>query len=155
MSITRKTDRGKRVVKDAAAHAAFVERLQMLVAERGASLSLAQAIGVPNNTLHAWLHGSEPGRDNLIKVARATGVSISWLAVGEGEMRPNRPPQGYALPLWSVHIGPGAQRWGEPPPLAFSERLWNRIYGRILPGTAAAAPNSNRCWGQLLPRRRY
>ena len=42
-------------------------------------------------------------------------------------MRPSRPPQGYQLPLWPSRVGPGAQQWGEPPPLAFSERLWNRI----------------------------
>ena len=42
-------------------------------------------------------------------------------------MRPSQPPQGYQLPLWPEHAGPGAQRWGEPPPLAFSERSWNRI----------------------------
>lgn len=42
-------------------------------------------------------------------------------------MRPSRPSQGYQLPLWPCHVGPGAQRWGEPSPLAFSERLWRWI----------------------------
>jgi phage repressor protein C with HTH and peptisase S24 domain len=112
--------------EDAGAPAAFIQRLQKLVAERGASLTLAEAIGVPNNTLHSWLSGSQPGRDKLLQVARATGVSISWLVAGEGEMRPNRPP-GYQLPLWPEHRGPGASRRGELPPLAFSERLWNRV----------------------------
>lgn len=118
---------GRNTADDSGSAAAFIERLQKLVAERGASVSLAEAIGVPNNTLHSWLSGSQPGRDKLLQVARATGVSLSWLIAGEGEMRPSRPPQGYQQPLWAIHIGPGAQRWGEPPPLAFSERLWNRI----------------------------
>lgn len=112
---------------DPGSAAAFIERLQKLVAERGASLTLAGAIGVPNNTLHSWLSGSQPGRDKLLQVARSTGVSISWLVAGEGEMRPSRPPRGYQLPLWPSHAGPGARQWGESPPLAFSERLWNRI----------------------------
>jgi phage repressor protein C with HTH and peptisase S24 domain len=108
-------------------HAAFADRLLQIEKELGSARQLAALSGVSNNAVHLWRRASEPARDNLVKVARAANVSISWLAAGEGEMRPSRPPQGYQLPLWPSHVGPGAQQWGEPPPLAFSERLWNRI----------------------------
>jgi transcriptional regulator with XRE-family HTH domain len=115
------------MARDPGSPEAFVERLKKLIAERGASVSLAEKIGVPNNTLHSWLSGSQPGRDKLLQVARTTGVSLSWLIAGEGEMRPSRPPQGYQLPLYGpIRIGPGAQRSGEPPPVAFSDAYWNK-----------------------------
>lgn len=108
----------------------FVKRLEIVVKEIGSGRALAELSGVSKNAVHLWLQGSEPGRDKLIRVAREANVSISWLAAGEGEMRPapTRPPRGYQLPNWNIHVGPGALRWSEsPPPLAFSERSWDRI----------------------------
>jgi phage repressor protein C with HTH and peptisase S24 domain len=107
-------------------HDAFAERLSQIEKEFGSARQLAALSGVSNNAVHLWRRASEPARNNLVKVARAANVSISWLAAGEGEMRPSRPPQGYQLPLFDIHVGPGALRWGDPPPLAFSDSYWNK-----------------------------
>ena len=98
-------------------HEAFIERLRLLIAESGGARSLARNVDISTNTLQSWLKGSEPSRDKLIRIAKATGVSISWLVAGLGEMRPHRPPQGYKLP--------GAEPPLVPQPIAFSERYFD------------------------------
>jgi transcriptional regulator with XRE-family HTH domain len=101
-------------------------RLHRLVQESGSGRALAKASGVSKNAVHLWLQGSEPGRDKLVRLAQATGVSISWLVAGVGEMRPDRPPQGYKLPAVPMPA-PGAAAPVDPEPIAFSERYWNYL----------------------------
>ena len=76
-------------------HEAFAQRLSELIKEAGSARALADAVGVSPNAVHLWLRNSEPGRDKLIAVARAAGVSLSWLAAGLGQKR--ELPEGYVL----------------------------------------------------------
>ncbi|HHT7762484.1 LexA family transcriptional regulator [Pasteurella multocida] len=47
----------------------------------------ASAVGVAQASLARWVKGeADPSRTNLIKIAEVTGVSLQWLATGEGEM---------------------------------------------------------------------
>jgi transcriptional regulator with XRE-family HTH domain len=49
----------------------------------------AQAAGVAKSTFQRWVEGkADPSFKGLTLLARATGVSLDWLATGEGEMRP-------------------------------------------------------------------
>ena len=46
---------------------------------------LAVALGLTGQTIAAWEHGrAEPRATELASLARATGVSPSWLLTGEG-----------------------------------------------------------------------
>lgn len=47
----------------------------------------ASAVGVAQASLARWVKGeADPSRTNLIKIAEVAGVSLQWLATGEGEM---------------------------------------------------------------------
>lgn len=76
-------------------HEAFAQRLSELIKEAGSARALADAAGVSPNAVHLWLRNSEPGRDKLIAIARAAGISLSWLADGSGQKRGI--PEGYVL----------------------------------------------------------
>jgi phage repressor protein C with HTH and peptisase S24 domain len=79
----------------APSHEAFAQRLSELIKEAGSARALADAAGVSPNAVHLWLRNSEPGRDKLIAIARAAGVSLSWLVAGSGQKRGL--PEGYVL----------------------------------------------------------
>lgn len=50
---------------------------------------LGREIGVAGSTVNDWKRGeSEPTLSNLISAAERLGVSVQWLATGEGEMHP-------------------------------------------------------------------
>lgn len=51
-------------------------------------LAFAQKCGFSDSLLRKYLAGSIPGADKLVAIARAGGVSVDWLATGEGPMRP-------------------------------------------------------------------
>lgn len=55
-------------------------------------MALADAIGAAGgSTVSAWELGTnEPTMETLDRIAKATGVSASWLKSGEGEMLPSR-----------------------------------------------------------------
>lgn len=79
----------KDTTKDAQA---FTRRLQGLIDQKfkgnvSAFVRRCQDVGgkaAPSNgALVKYLKGSEPGRDKLVIMARAAGVSVGWLAAGE------------------------------------------------------------------------
>lgn len=75
---------------------AFAERMKRLLKGYGTASSLAKAVGVSEGAIRKWLHGqAEPGRDNLVALARAAEVSVAWLATGEGPMRPDEVSEGF------------------------------------------------------------
>ena len=69
---------------DLASHPDFVARLRGLVDEAGGQRSFAARAGVSQGTVNLWLRDSEPGRDKLAAIAKATGVSLDWLVSGCG-----------------------------------------------------------------------
>ncbi|MGZ8916269.1 MAG: helix-turn-helix domain-containing protein, partial [Methylobacter sp.] len=57
--------------------------------------SYAKKVNVAEGTLRTYLaNKSEPTMQVLISLAKTGGVSIDWLATGEGAMRPLQNPQG-------------------------------------------------------------
>ncbi len=68
-----------------AGQAGFVARLQLVAAEWPSADRLAKATGVSASAFRKWLKGeAEPSRDRLVALAAAAGVSLAWLAQGEG-----------------------------------------------------------------------
>jgi phage repressor protein C with HTH and peptisase S24 domain len=65
--------------------AGFVARLQLVVEQWPSADRLAKAAGVSPSAFRKWLKGAaEPNRNRLVALAEATGVSLAWLAQGEG-----------------------------------------------------------------------
>ena len=63
----------------------FRSRLKSLVGEHGSIAALARLCGIGESTLRKWVDGpSEPNRARLVSIARGAGVSLVWLATGEG-----------------------------------------------------------------------
>jgi phage repressor protein C with HTH and peptisase S24 domain len=79
------TKQKKPVTLPAADRASFVTRLQFVVAQWPSVDRLAKATGVSPSAFRKWLKGeAEPSRDRVVALAGAAGVSVSWLAQGEG-----------------------------------------------------------------------
>lgn len=62
----------------------FIDRLRALIGE-GSMHAFSARCGISDSLLRKYLAGSLPGLDNLIRIAAACGVSVGWLAAGEGE----------------------------------------------------------------------
>jgi phage repressor protein C with HTH and peptisase S24 domain len=68
-----------------AERSAFVRRLQTILTHWPSADRLARAMGVSPSAFRKWLKGeAEPSRERLVALARAAGVSVAWLAEGEG-----------------------------------------------------------------------
>ncbi len=65
--------------------AGFVARLHVILRHWPSADRLARAVGVSPSAFRKWLRGeAEPSRERLVALADAAGVSIAWLAKGEG-----------------------------------------------------------------------
>lgn len=62
--------------------AAVTDRLRDAVKRAGGGTEVATRSEVPLSTLNGYLAGGEIKLSNLIKLARACGVSVEWLATG-------------------------------------------------------------------------
>jgi len=72
-------------VTDGSENARFVERLQLIAAHFQSTDRLARSMGVSPSAFRKWLKGeAEPNRTRLVALARAAGVSVAWLAQGDG-----------------------------------------------------------------------
>jgi phage repressor protein C with HTH and peptisase S24 domain len=68
-----------------AEQAGFGARLKLVVAQWPSADRLARATGVSPSAFRKWLKGeAEPSRDRLVALANTAGVSVAWLAQGEG-----------------------------------------------------------------------
>jgi len=77
----------------------FIDRLKELLGDES-QRSFAQAVGVADGTLRAWLSGkAEPSMQAIIAIASYKNVSIDWLLVGKSStVKPEgttEPPNGY------------------------------------------------------------
>lgn len=64
---------------------AFGERVSIAIERVGGSTKMAEIADVSTSVLSKWRRGeSDPSRSRLVKMARAAGVSVEWLATGEG-----------------------------------------------------------------------
>jgi phage repressor protein C with HTH and peptisase S24 domain len=81
---------------DAAEVKALQARLDQVLKKFGSVGDLAREIGVSDNAIYKWLSGrGQPSVANLVALARASKVSIEWLATGHetssGQRAPRRP----------------------------------------------------------------
>ena len=87
------------------------KRLRMAVKASGGNQAIATRSGTLLGTLNRYLSGSRDMKVAvLVPIARACGVTVEWLATGEGPMKPDDPPP--------VRTSPAARR----PPGNLSER---------------------------------
>lgn len=66
--------------------------------------AFAQKCGIPESSMRKYLAGSIPGTDRAVQIAKACGVSLEWLATGEGSMHRNvvrEPLPTYKPEIWA------------------------------------------------------
>src|ERR1700719_751834 len=62
---------------------ALQSRLDQVLQKFGSVADLARRIGVSDNAIYKWLSGrGQPSVANLVALAKASKVSIEWLATG-------------------------------------------------------------------------
>lgn len=67
----------------------FSERMRSLMAEQKSVNSFAKSAGVTEGAIRNYLRGGvKPSQKVLEAIARTAGVSVNWLATGEGEQAP-------------------------------------------------------------------
>lgn len=92
--MTRQTSASDQVNVQAGKVDAFGERISLAVKKAGGATKLAEMTGLSTSVLRSWRsEKSDPSRTSLIKVAKAAGISLEWLATGEGS-----PDQGAEVP---------------------------------------------------------
>lgn len=80
-----KTPQSRPAIKPGGERDAFVGRLRRIVSHWRSADRLARTMGVSPSAFRKWLKGeAEPSRERLVALAEAAGVSIAWLAQGEG-----------------------------------------------------------------------
>lgn len=61
----------------------------MALEGQGSVKAFARRVGISGTMLQSYLRGeSDPSRQRLIDIAVLAGVSVEWLATGNGPMRP-------------------------------------------------------------------
>lgn len=96
-SATAQPRRRGEAVPNPANHAAFVQRLQILIKRAGNIVALAERTHVSDTSIHSWLRGSEPSREKLARLADEMNLSLEWLIGGRGEMSADLIPEGYSV----------------------------------------------------------
>ncbi|MCG8996541.1 helix-turn-helix transcriptional regulator [Laribacter hongkongensis] len=71
----------------------FMSRVSEAIALAGGPTETSRRTGVTLATLTRWKKGeADPSRTNLVRLAEASGVSVAWLATGEGrKLRTDQP----------------------------------------------------------------
>jgi len=67
---------------------AMARRVKKAIKSVGTAQTVAGRSGIPKGTLNGYATGRAMSFENAIAFAKATGVSLEWLATGEGPMRP-------------------------------------------------------------------
>lgn len=67
----------------------FTDRIRKVASLVGGQAELSRKTGISTVTIGSYVTGkSDPSRERLVAMARAAGVSVGWLAAGEGAMQP-------------------------------------------------------------------
>jgi transcriptional regulator with XRE-family HTH domain len=82
-AVTEKRKSDAPVTVDAANSDRFLSRVRELIGDESVR-KFAQRAGIPPSTLQHVLDGGRPNVDKLVAIARAGGVTVDWLATGEG-----------------------------------------------------------------------
>lgn len=97
---------------------AFIDRMQILAKNAGSVNALAKQAGISQSGIRRYFEGGEPARPQLIALAKASGVSISWLITGEEDPKktttihqhfPN--PSMKEMALWISEQDDGINYW--------------------------------------------
>lgn len=70
----------------------FAERLKQVMRDESV-LGFAKKSGLSEGAIRQYLKGGEPGIEKVIAIANATGVSVGWLATGDGQPEPISEPE--------------------------------------------------------------
>jgi len=90
---------------------AFVDRLARALGETSQA-QIARKAGVSTSVMTRYLNGSEPGLFRAARLAEALGVSLQWLATGQGQ--PNAAAGGFqAVPIYDVRLAAGAASFSD------------------------------------------
>jgi phage repressor protein C with HTH and peptisase S24 domain len=90
----------------------FTTRLKAVVDLFSTQKEAASFIGRSPVTLQNWAKGAEPSFSDVTRLAVEKGVSLRWLATGEGEMLGGPAPGDFAyIPRYEVRAGAG---FGQP-----------------------------------------
>lgn len=96
---------------------ALQSRLDQVLKRSGSVADLARRIGVSDNAIYKWLSGrGQPSVVNLVALAKASKVSIEWLATGHedpaaqrGSRRPTNDNDEFAyVARYDARVGAGA-----------------------------------------------
>lgn len=90
---------------------AFRARIEELVRELGGEREIERRAGLAPGIVGHYRRKADPTRQRLVKLAKGAGVSLQWLATGEGPKTPGEPADGYVMvPRYDVKAaaGPGA-----------------------------------------------
>lgn len=94
---------------------AFGDRISAAIQRIGTLVDAGKAAGVTDEQLARWRDGlSKPNLFGIAKLAEASGVSVAWLATGEGPETPSatllEPEESASVPRLDViaSAGPGA-----------------------------------------------
>ncbi len=80
------------------------ERIKLSALEVGGKKNLSHLTGIPESGIYRYIKGeSAMPVKALVKIAKAAGLSVEWLATGEGSMRPGEVREGWAS--YSVEMG--------------------------------------------------
>lgn len=97
----------------------ITERIEMAIKNSGMTRSaIAKLCGVSPSAVTQWLNAdtNAPKADNLLKLARATGVSYTWLIDGKGEMLElNEPSAKYSV----EELAPGPEMLSQVPEISW------------------------------------
>ncbi|MDD2867720.1 helix-turn-helix domain-containing protein [Neomegalonema sp.] len=100
----------------------FSARLKIALGKRSGSW-LGRQLGVAGSTVNDWLRGdSEPVLSNLIKSAETLGISVQWLATGEGSMIGSNPKSTHQEPV---------DKWLLTKAVEGVRRTYKRVGGQI------------------------
>lgn len=84
---------------------AFVDRLRSAVADTPQAV-VAKRSRISTSAFSKLFHGAEPGLFKAARIAKATGVSLDWLATGVGN--PNAARAGFVeVPILDVRLAAG------------------------------------------------
>jgi len=75
---------------DQGAGASFdlMTRIRLLIAQEGSASAIARRCGCSEGAVRSWRDGrSDLSRTRCVTLARALGVSLTWLVAGEGPMK--------------------------------------------------------------------
>lgn len=82
-------------LKDEKSDAEFSARISRLCEVVGGYSAMARLIDSSDSAVGKWCRGeTDPSRSFIIAIARACGITVQWLATGEGPMRIDEAPEG-------------------------------------------------------------